>query len=132
MATEYLYQPLILHGAMKGVATWDALSASYRTELWASEYYCGKRIPAMNDRGDAVKMLEFVALPRGIVKRISVDVDTRRTMAEDIVDIVGIEANVPPSWFKEMGGIESRDLRVWTRPGDSTSIIFPNAKEANG
>lgn len=116
MATEYEYQPMILHGAEQ-------------VGFWASEYYCGKRIPAMNDRGDAVKVLEFVALPRGIVMRIDIDVDTRRVKSTQIVDIVGTQHLSTLHSFDHIGDVWHRDLRVWSRPGDSTSITFPH-KEA--
>jgi len=123
MATETMYQAAFVRYLP---TAWEL--------FYATHYWMDRKIPAMHHRGDAVLLLEFLLkdLPlRGVVLRFEVDLDSRRKVVDTVkvVDIVNVPHDTPLAEFAWFGDLDARDLRVWSRTGDPTSIKFPNVKE---
>jgi len=119
VSSEILYQALVVRRGAGG-------------GFWGTPFHCEKPIPVMLQHGDAVSLCEFIGFPRMAVVRYEIDVDTRRKVAvsDVVLDVLGVPANTDPRKFQPLGRTDHKGLRYWAHPGVSSSIVFPNLKEA--
>lgn len=118
MASEYLYQPVILRR--------KAEDDGYRGSSYAVEG-AAKPIPWMHDREDAVKLARFLGPPSAVV-RWTRDLDSRLidNLSAVVVDVIGVQADTPPTDFNSMGRVDHKSLTYWPPEGDP---VYPNIKE---